>query len=379
MTGLSPRNLTRIDALRRLVDFEATRGVETAIVAWSPAAPSQVGAGAECLFFERVNIGSATCEEACRVLADLIRRKALATVEGEILRLSRVTFGRYPETLYRDNLVFAAGTAVSWNAASVRAGALELITVDGAARLLPWDEVAGNPGLCRLDWVVEDPVSNRVPRASTLLEATWEAPDGTMAPLDGFLDPYFQEVHLEADSIPLFGGVADVSADALGAYAERLESEVRACVGREPKNFGRAALRMYNIFRLRGLHEEAESVRQLFDGPARVLYLVWSLLNTLDEAADPDSPIDRCTVLTEADERIASLSRALGRVEQADVITHLIHLRQVISREQCLDGRSESIALARHKVVLLLNDYFYDRLTAVPFLRNHVVALELGL
>ena len=29
-------------------------------------------------------------------------------------------------------------------------------------------------------------------------------PDGTITPLDGYLDPYFQEVYLEAESIPVF-------------------------------------------------------------------------------------------------------------------------------------------------------------------------------
>ena len=115
MLGFSPPYLSRIHAIRRLVDLEARRGVESAIVVSSPAAQSQVQTSAlECHFFERVNIESASHEEACRVLSDLIRCKALATIDGEILRLSQVTFGLYPETLYRDNLVFDAGTSVSW-------------------------------------------------------------------------------------------------------------------------------------------------------------------------------------------------------------------------------------------------------------------------
>ncbi|MFC2177121.1 hypothetical protein ACFLRH_01760 [Actinomycetota bacterium] len=380
MLGFSPRYLARIHAIRRLVGLEARRGVETAIVVSSPAAQPQIHAGpVDCHLFERVNIESATHEEACRVLSDLIRDKALATIEGEILRLSQVTFGLYPETLYRDNLVFDAGTSVSWDAASIRAGAVELVTVSGAARSLTWDEVADSPGWCKLDWVVEDPVGRRVANAISVIEATWEAPDGTLAPLDGFLDPYSREVHLEERSIPLFANVAEVSAVALDAYAERLESQVRTYVGREPKNFGKAAMRMYNIFRLRGLYAEAKAVRELFDEPARVLYRVWSLLHSLDEAADPDSSTERRAVLAEADELIASVSRTLGGDEEADVITHLLRLREGIRREPCLDGRCESISSAREKVVLLVNDFFYDRLTAVPSLRDYVVAVELGL
>lgn len=380
MLGSSPRYLTRIDAIRRLVGLEARRGVETAIVTSGQAPQSQIHPGAVgCHFFERVNIQSATREEACQVLSDLIRGKAMETIEGEILRLSQVTFGQYPETLYCGNVEFAVGTSVSWDAASVRAGAIELVTDDGAARSLTWDEVADSPGWCRLDWILEDPVRGQVSNASSMFDATWEAPDGTLAPLDGFLDPYFQEVRLEAHSIPLFANVTHVSADALGAYAEQLKSQVRTYVGHEPKNFGKAAMRMCNLFRLQGLYREASTVRELFDEPARVLYRVWSLLHTLDGAVDTDSPIDRCAVLAEADELIATVSRTLGGDTEVDIITYLLRLRDGISREQYLDGRSEAVASAREKVILLVNDFFYDRLTAVPSLRDYIVALELGI
>ena len=46
-------------------------------------------------------------------------------------------------------------------------------------------------------------------------------PDGTITPLDGYLDPYFQEVYLEAESVPIFSKLAQhVSANALDEYVE---------------------------------------------------------------------------------------------------------------------------------------------------------------
>ena len=46
---------------------------------------------------------------------------------------------------------------------------------------------------------------------------------------------------------------------------------------------------MYNIFRLTGRYEEAAFLRELFDEPAPMLYQVWSLIRTVDDASNPDS------------------------------------------------------------------------------------------
>ena len=50
-------------------------------------------------------------------------------------------------------------------------------------------------------------------------------------------------------------------------------------------NYGKAAKRMYNVFRYSGRHPEAAYVRELFDEPTVILYQVWSLLWTLENAA----------------------------------------------------------------------------------------------
>jgi hypothetical protein len=107
-----------------------------------------------------------------------------------------------------------------------------------------------------------------------MLDVTWEAPDGTITPLDGYLDPYFQEVYLQAESIPVFSKLAKhVSSDALDDYVRQLEKEVNKYLGQQP-NYGKAAKRMYNIFRLTGRYEEAAYVRELFDEPTTALYQI---------------------------------------------------------------------------------------------------------
>ena len=145
--------------------------------------------------------------------------------------------------------------------------------------------MARNPGWVKLDWVVADPVRNELVNASNMLDVTWEAPDGSITPLDGFLDPYFQEIYLDGDSIPIFSKLSQhVSANALDEYVEQLEKEVNKYITKEI-NYGKAAKRMYNIFRLTGRYSEAALIRELFDEPSSLLYQVWALIRTMEECS----------------------------------------------------------------------------------------------
>ena len=132
-----------------------------------------------------------------------------------------------------------------------------------------------------------DPVRGQLANASNMLDVTWEAPDGTITPLDGYLDPYFQEVYLEAESVPIFSKLAQhVSADALDDYVSSLEKEVKKYLTKDI-NYGKAAKRMYNVFRLTGRYQEAAFLRELFDEPTTMLYQVWSLIRTIDDCCQP--------------------------------------------------------------------------------------------
>ncbi|MDF1596888.1 MAG: hypothetical protein P1T08_12490 [Acidimicrobiia bacterium] len=378
MLDFSPHDLAYIRTVETIVEIQDRAGVETAVALSGSAAQSKIQTfPGDCDFFERVNILAATRQEACEILGDLVLQKALSTLEGETYRLIEVKFGEYPESLCLGDLELPAGSLISWDVEALRAGAVSAFTSDGSPRAVTWAEAARQPGWCKLDWVVADPVRGHISNASNMLDATWESPDGAIVPLDGYLDPYFQEVYLEADSIPLFSKIVkQVSTDALDTYVGELEAQVRKYVGHEPKNFGKAAKRMYNIFRLQGRYEEASFLRELFDEPATVLYQVWSLLRSLEEAADPGSPIDRDTVLRQADELILTVVRTLEGDAEAAIVTHLLLLRDSISRDRDLEGRSVAVASAREDLVQLVNDYFYDRITAVPALRDYVMDLE---
>ena len=156
---------------------------------------------------------------------------------------------------------------------------------------LTWDEVAVEPGWCKLDWIVADPKRRALANASNMLDVTWEAPDGEITPLDGFVDPYFQEVYLEPESLPLFQKlIGELATDSVEIYVCQLEHEVVKYATKDI-SWGKVARRLYNIFRLTGRYAEAVYLRELFDEPTTVLYQVAAMVRTLDEADRPGAEL----------------------------------------------------------------------------------------
>ncbi len=367
MLDFSSEDLAHFRAIGRLVGFDDAPGVETALALSGSAAQSKIQTyPGDCDYFERVNIQAPTRDDACRRLAALMREKALATLGGDTYRLIEVKFGNYPRDLQRGERTCRAGSPIAWKPEEIAAGRL-LGQADGAEVEVGWDEVALDPGWCKLDWVVADPVRRQVANASNMLDVTWEAPDGSITPLDGYLDPYFQEVYLEAESVPVFSKlVRHVSPDALAEYVSQLEHEVRKYVAHEPRNYGKAAKRMYNVFRLSGRYEEAAFLRELFDEPTAVLYQVHALLRTVEEAAEPGSGISLDTLLAQVDALIIDVLHALEGPEEEEIVRLVLQLRDALSREGEAGLRSAAVEGARARVINLVNNFFHDKLVGLP-------------
>jgi hypothetical protein len=218
-----------------------------------------------------------------------------------------------------------------------------------------------------MDWVIAEPERGRVVSASNMLDVTWESPEGEIVPLDGFLDPYFQEVYLEAESVPLFTKLAQhVSPRALDEYVQQITGEVLKYV-HDPANYGKAAKRLYNIFRLTGRHEGAALIRELFDEPAALLYQVAALIDALEDATGSDSSLDRKTVARQADELIQDVVETVEGPMESEIVMALLRLRDDITGWTELgDDRDAVITESQRKLKRLVNAYFKEKLLGIP-------------
>lgn len=332
----------------------------------------------DCDFFERVHIRADSQAAACSFLGEVIHDKALSAMKGPGYRLQEVKFGSWPVAATVGDEELAAGSPVSWTPEQIEAKAIEYRNDDGGREILSWADAAVDPGWCKLDWVVADPGHGGVSNASNVLDATWEAPDGTVIPLDGFLDPYFQEVYLEIDSIPLFSSlVKEMGADSVADYVDRLTEEVYKYTVTSP-NYGKAARRMYNIFRLTGRYAEAAYIRELFDEPVTALYQVAAMLRTLTEGADGTDTFETEGMVAQVDQLIMSSVEALEGRAEVEMVRKLLRLRDSINRKDEGSEFAGEVSEAQADAMGAVDEYFERVLTGVPEIKTYLDGVAAG-
>ena len=368
MLDFAPADLARFRDMGKIVGLgDRPPNVMTALSISGSAAQNKINAfPSDCDFFERINIKTDTREEACAILGDMMKEKALATVSGPGHRLWGVKFGQHPVEAKKGGKPVGVKSPMAWTPDEVRAGKMEVELMDGTKAVYTWADAARDPGWCKLDWVIADSSRGKLANASNVLDTTWEAPDGKIVPLDGFLDPYFQEVYLDSDSIPIFSKlVKELSADTVDDYVEMLRHEVWKYMVQEP-SYGKVARRLYNVFRMSGRYAEAAFIRELFDEPITALYQVAALVQTLNDAADSGDDFDAETMTEQVDALIMSAIQALDGPEEAEMVGHLLKLRNSLQKHGAEADRTEDMTDVQNAAMKSVNDYFERALRSVP-------------
>jgi hypothetical protein len=378
LLDFNDQELDRFRRMGKLVEFEDVPGkVETALALSGSAAQSKIQSyPGDADYFERVNIIADTKKEACQILADLMFDKVTSTVHGADYEFIEVKFGSYPYDLMWKGELQKSGSPISWSLEEIRDKGFDVTLPDGTPDRIEWDKVAQDPGWCKLDWIVADPVRKKLVNASNMLDVTWEAPDGEIIPLDGYLDSFFQEVYLDADSIPIFSKlVKHVSGNALDDYVHQLEKEVYKYTVKSP-NYGKAAKRMYNIFRLTGKYIEAAYLRELFDEPTTILYQVWTLIRTIDESFQPGSMIEPATILGQADKLIIGVVDALEGEQETEIVRRLLRFKELLAENVNKGELSPQAEAAREEVINIVNNFFYEKLTGIPQIQEYMDSMK---
>jgi hypothetical protein len=373
MLDFTPRDLQRFRAIGAVVGFEdKPPEFLTALALSGSAAQGKVQAyPGDCDYFERIHITAPTRADACAILAREMRAKALATRVGRGWRLWEVKFGSYPFDGERAGGEVHAGSPISWTADEVATGAIVVLR-NGEPVTITWEEASAEPGWCKLDWIVTDPARLGLANASNMLDVTWEAPDGTITALDGAVDPYFQEVYLEAGTLPLFTRlVKELSEDSVGEYVGQLEHEVVKYATRDP-NWGKVARRLYNIYRLTGRYAEAVYLRELFDEPTTILYQVAAHIRTLDEADRPGAEFDLDLMIRQTDELIMAAIGALEGREEAEMVRRLLAVRDNLQAHRGAAGRTADVDEVKSQALDAVNAYFERRLLDIPAIRAYI-------
>jgi len=328
-------------------------------------------------FFERVNIKAATEIEAREILRAIMRDTALrAFAEADVVLLE-VNFGVYPAVVMEQGKRREAGHVITWTPKDVLQGFIAVETAEGQPLQIGWDQALSGLGYSFLGFIVADRDAGRIALASNMLDPTWESADGKIIALDGALDPFFQEIYLEPEALPIFTKVTQqVEPDAMNAYVEAMRSQVIHYAHEEP-NYGKVSKRLYNLFRLTDQLEAAAYVRELFDEPGAKLYQVPGLLEAANAALGPNSRIHRDTVVRQIDLVIRAVVEAAEGPREADLVMALIRLRDhVIGRALTNEEWSVMLDEVTQLCGEMVNEYFRERLLGVPQIKAFVEGLK---
>jgi len=118
MLDFSPKDLDYFRQIGKIVEIPDRAGVvETALALSGSAAQSKIQTyPGDCDYFERVNIKAASRAEACLILADVMRSKAIQTMKGPTFQLIEVKYGSYPFEALKGERAVKSGTPISWTA-----------------------------------------------------------------------------------------------------------------------------------------------------------------------------------------------------------------------------------------------------------------------
>ena len=283
LADFDPGDLTRLRDIAHAIRTPELPSVQSAIALAGSAAQSRIQPfPSDCDYFERVHVEAPTREAAAALLAEAI----LATVAGVFtdtrLRFNDLKLGVNPEEARHGDDVVRPGSPLAWTLPDLDARRVALERADGTTLSIDLHRAAHDPGFTKLEWSLTDEEHGRVLTVSKVLDVTWGTPDGRIVALDGLLDAFYQEVYLDPDTRAhveeLLGALPP---DGLRDYVDRLEDEVRKHIAPGHEQYGKAAKRLYNIFRITGRPSAAAHVRGVFDDPPARLHQVAAQLDAL--------------------------------------------------------------------------------------------------
>ena len=349
-----------------MIRTQAREGVRSAVALAGSAAQSrfQLFPG-DCDFFERVHITAPTREDAVEVLAATMIEVVARTFTNPHLQFTEMKLGLYPGAYSRDEEPVSQGSPISWGLQDMDVRVVHVVDATGETHRLRMHEVAMDPGFVKLDWVYADRIKDRVVPVSKVIDATWEAPDGSIIALDGVLDSFYQEVYLDPESqVDVERLVQHVSPDGLENYLDQIMGEIAKYTSEGHENYGKVAKRLYNITRILRRDADASYLRQLFDDPPARLYQVGGTMHALSSAIRADR-LDRETIVAQLVALEGTIADCYAGDDRDEIIALVRRLPDMDEDE--LLAAADRIAAASNTQV---SDYFRQKIDESPGLKS---------
>lgn len=81
-------------------------------------------------------------------------------------------------------------------------------------------------------------------------------------------------------------------------------------------------------------------------------------------------------LLAQSDHLILSVVRVLEGEQEVEIVRHLLRLRDSLVWREFRQDHVAAVEAARAEVINVVNNFFYDRLIAVPTIRSYIDSFE---
>ena len=117
-------------------------------------------------------------------------------------------------------------------------------------------------------------------------------------------------------------------------------------------------------------------LRELFDEPATMLYQVWSLIRTMDDCFGEAPRFTIQQLMAHIDKLIINVVDTLEGDEESEVVRMLLRLRDTLSTENAGKALSPQAEAARAELINIVNNFFYEKLSAVPAIKGYMDSIS---
>jgi hypothetical protein len=117
-------------------------------------------------------------------------------------------------------------------------------------------------------------------------------------------------------------------------------------------------------------------LRELFDEPTSMLYQVWSMIRTVDDAVQANASFQEEQLIKQADALMLNVIRVMEDAREAEIVAKLLKFRDAIDKQDSYEQLSTEAEAARGELINIVNNFFYDKLTAVPEIKQYIEKIQ---
>jgi hypothetical protein len=107
-----------------------------------------------------------------------------------------------------------------------------------------------------------------------------------------------------------------------------------------------------------------------------MLYQVWSLIRTVDDAVQARAAFRQEQLIQQAEDLMLEVIRVMEDAREAEIVSKLLRFRDALQDQDQYDTLGVQAEAARAEVINVVNNFFYDRLTGLPEIRSYMEEMQ---